>query len=269
VESAPIEAEVLLRHAAGLDRAALYAHWTQPVAETIWVRYVSLLEGRAAGRPTAYLVGEREFYGLSFHVDDRVLIPRPETELLVDTALRDLRDVSSPVIADVGTGSGALAVTLAVRRADAAVYATDVSEDALNVARLNARRHGVIDRMHFLAGDALAPLLDRGVRVEAIVANPPYVPPHARGELPAEIRDHEPAVAVFAPGPRGTEVHERVAVDALQVLVPGGLLVLEVAAKWEQASRVAAMLQQAGYRDVRIVQDLAELDRAVCARSPH
>lgn len=263
VGSAAIEAEVLLRRASGLDRAVLYGRWTQPLTVTIWLRYRGLLEGRAAGRPTAYLVGEREFYGLPFYVDERVLIPRPETELLVDVVLGEIRGVVSPVIADVGTGSGAIAAVLAGRRLDATVYATDVSDAALDVARLNARRHGVADRVHFLPGDTLIPVIERGVHVHVVVANPPYVPRHASDELPVEIRDHEPPVALFSPGPRGTELHDRIALQASQVLLPGGILVMEVAAKWDQAGRVAAMLQQAGYRDVRRVRDLAGLDRAV------
>ncbi|MDR5683347.1 MAG: peptide chain release factor N(5)-glutamine methyltransferase [Armatimonadota bacterium] len=263
VESAPIEAEVLLRHAARLDRAGLYVRWTQPVSEAVWRRYVDLLEGRAAGRPTAYLVGEREFCGLGFAVDERVLIPRPETELLVDVALEAIRGIAAPVVVDVGTGSGAVAVVLAVRRPDLRAYATDVSRAALEVASGNARRHGVASRVTLLAGHALVPVIERGVRAHAVLANPPYVPRHARDELPAEIRDHEPPVALLSEGPRGTEIHERIAFQAPRVLLPGGTLAMEVAAKWHQAQAVAELFEGLGFEHVRILRDLAGLERVV------
>ncbi len=224
-----------------------------------------LLEARASGKPTAYLVGEREFYGLPFTVDERVLVPRPETELLVDLALEAVRWIRAPVLVEVGTGSGAVAVALAVNRPDAVVYATDVSPKALEVAAVNARRHGVTDRISLLVGDALDPVIARGVRAHAVVSNPPYVPPEARDELPPEVLA-EPEVAVFAPGPTGIELHGRIVRDAPHVLHPGGLLALEVAAQWDQASRVATLLRDAGFAEVRTVRDLAGLERVVAGR---
>ncbi|MDR7594282.1 MAG: HemK/PrmC family methyltransferase, partial [Armatimonadota bacterium] len=134
VEAAALEAEVLLRCALGVTRAQLYVRWPASVEEGAWRRYVELLEQRGSGRPLAYLVGEREFCGLPFWVDERVLVPRPETEHLVEVVLEATRDVKDPAYVDVGTGSGAVAVALAVRRPDATVYATDVSRDALAVA---------------------------------------------------------------------------------------------------------------------------------------
>ncbi len=265
VQAAALEAEVLLRHALGVDRAQLYAHWPHPVGEGAWARYLALLEQRASGKPLAYLVGEREFFGIPLYVDHRVLVPRPETECLVEVALLHTRGVDGPVYVDVGTGSGAVAVALAVHRADATVYATDVSCEALTVAEANARRHGVSARVRLLKGDVLVPLQEGGVRAHVVVSNPPYVPPHARAELPPEVLA-EPEVAVFAPGPRGVELHERIADQARSVLHEGGLLALEVAAKWGQAQQVAAYLEAAGYREVRIVQDLAGLDRVVLGR---
>lgn len=265
VASSELEAEVLLRHATGLDRVALYTRWDRPPAPEAWARYVALLEARASGKPTAYLVGEREFYGLPFAVDERVLVPRPETELLVDLALEAVRGIQEPVLVEVGTGSGAVAVALAVNRPDAVVYATDVSAEALEVAAVNARRHGVTDRVCLLAGDALGPVIARGVRAHAVVSNPPYVPPEARHELPPEVLA-EPDVAVFAPGPTGIELHARLVCEAPHVLHPGGLLALEVAARWDQASRVAMLLQDAGFAEVRTVRDLAGFERVVAGR---
>ena len=262
---AALEAEVLLRCVLGLDRAQLYVRWSAPVPADAFARYVQLLEQRAARRPVAYLTGQREFFGLNFQVDERVLVPRPETEHLVEAVLQETRDVASPVYVDVGTGSGAVAVALAVARPDATVYATDLSEEALAVGFSNVRRHGVTGRVHLLCGDTLAPLRQAGVRAHAVASNPPYVPPRARGELPPEVLA-EPTLAVFAPGPRGVELHERIARESQEVLQPGGVLALEVAAKWDQASQVARFLQQLGYCRVRTLRDLAGLERVVVAR---
>lgn len=267
VESPELEAEVLLRHAAGLDRAGLYLRWTQPLSPEAWARYVRLLEVRGAGTPTAYLLGEREFYGLPFLVDGRVLIPRPETELLVDLTLEAVRHVPDPVVVEVGTGSGAVAVTIAVHRREAVVYATDISPDALEVARENAHRHGVLDRVRFLQGDLLEPVVAQGVRAHAVVSNPPYVPPQALEELPREVRA-EPAIAVLAPGPTGTELHARLVAEARGVLEPAGLLALEVSPKWDQPDRVARMMREAGFGEVRVERDLAGLERVVVGRWP-
>ncbi|MDR7386429.1 MAG: peptide chain release factor N(5)-glutamine methyltransferase [Armatimonadota bacterium] len=265
VEAAALEAEVLLRCALGVTRAQLYVRWPASVEEGAWRRYVELLEQRGSGRPLAYLVGEREFCGLPFWVDERVLVPRPETEHLVEVVLEATRDVKDPAYVDVGTGSGAVAVALAVRRPDATVYATDVSRDALAVAERNAGRHGVSGRVQLLHGDALEPLLQAGLRAHAVAANPPYVPPSARSELPPEVLA-EPEVAVFAPGPRGVELHERIADQARAVLRESGVLALEVAAKWDQARQVMRTLERMGYREVRAVRDLAGLERVVVAR---
>jgi len=266
-ENPALEAEVLLRHAAGLDRAGLYVRWTQPPAPEVWARYVELLEKRGAGRPTAYLLGEREFYGLPFLVDERVLIPRPETELLVDLALGAIQGVPEPVVVEVGTGSGAVAVAIAVHCREAVVYATEISPEALEVARENARRHEVEGRVRFLLGDALVPARERGVQAHVVVSNPPYVPPQARAELPREVLA-EPPVALFAPGPTGTEVHARILAQAPEVLHPGGFLALEVSPKWDQPARVAHMMEEAGFEGVRVERDLAGLERVVAGRWP-
>ncbi len=267
IHEADVEAEVLLRHSLGFDRAQLYARWYNALPAEGWQRYMELLEQRAARRPLAYVVGEREFFGLRFAVDERVLVPRPETERLVEVVLELTRDVPEPVYVDVGTGSGAVAVALAVQRLDATVYATDISKDALAVAQENLKRHKVANRVHLVEGDALLPLLGSGIQVHAVVSNPPYVPPSAVGELPPEVLA-EPEVAVFAPGPRGVELHERIADQARTVLLPGGWIALEVAAKWEQAASVADLLSSLGYEAPQVVRDWSGLERVVMARWP-
>lgn len=214
---AHLEAEVLLRHMLGLDRAGLYARLPEPLSPEGMNAYTALLARRLAGEPVAYIIGQREFYGLSFYVDRRVFIPRPETELLVERTLHycqnggdtcgrsntgDTWDRSSGqglCLADVGCGSGCIAVTLAVHLPKARIYAIDISGDALAVAALNARRHGVAERVTFLQGDLLKPLPEP---VDIIVANLPYVSHPQLAGLPKGITAYEPLIALNG-GPDG------------------------------------------------------------------
>jgi release factor glutamine methyltransferase len=193
-----------------------------------------------------------------------VLIPRPETEVLVETVLDGVREVASPVIADVGTGSGAIAVSVAALRPDAAVVATDLSADALDVARANAVRHGVADRIRFLQGDLLAPLRAANARLDALACNPPYVTAEAAASLPREIREFEPAMAVVTPGPADA-VHARLIHGAPEVLAPEGWLALEVAAG--QAPRIVELLHRSGRFEIpRVRRDGLGWDRVVAAQ---
>ena len=264
VDEAGITAEVLLRHSVGWTRAELYLRWHQPLAAGACARYQALLAERGAGRPVAYVIGHREFMGLDFAVDERVLIPRPETELLVETVLDLVRDTPAPTIVDVGTGSGAIAVSIAAARPDAALVATDLSGDALAVAEINAARHGVTGRVRFLQGDLLEPLARRRSCVHVVASNPPYVDPAIATTLPREIRSYEPALAVVAPG-YGESVHARLADQAPGVLAPGGWLVMEVAAG--QAERVVELLKRpTPYEDVIVRRDGIGWERVVAAR---
>lgn len=276
---APIEAEVLLRHVLGLDRAGLYIRWMQSLSAEAWGRYCELLEERATGRPVHYIVGQREFMGLPFTVDERVMIPRPETEGLVEYVIRAVRTTDAPfpregnrgtpprsnvVVVDVGTGSGCIAVSVAHFVREAAVYAIDISEDALTVARSNAIRHGVDGQIHWLHGDLLSPLpVDLSGRVDVVVSNPPYVPRGEREGLVREIRDFEPSGAVFVDGD-GTAVHRRLIADAPTWLAEAGLLVMEVG--FGQADVVAdAVRQDRRYATVSIAPDYAGIPRVVVA----
>lgn len=264
IDEAGITAEVLLRHALDLSRTELYRAWDRPVEAGAWARYQDLLAERAGGRPVAYITGHREFMGLDFLVDERVLIPRPETEALVETVLDILRERASPIVADIGTGSGAIAVSVAVLRPDAGVLATDLSADALEVARANAARHGIGDRIRFLDGDLLDPLIGAGHRVDVIVSNPPYVPLETAAALPREIRDFEPALAVVASGAVVT-VYARLAEAAPRVLRARGWLAVEVAAG--QAPRVVELLKRTSlYEPAQLRQDGLGWDRVVAAR---
>lgn len=201
---ARLEAEVLLSHMLGLDRAGLYARLPEPLSPEGMNAYAALLARRLAGEPVAYIIGQREFYGLSFYVDRRVFIPRPETELLVErTLLRGkARFGQGLCLADVGCGSGCIAIALAVHLPKARIYAIDISGDALAVAALNARRHGVAERVTFLQGDLLKPLPEP---VDIIVANLPYVSHPQLAVLPKSIAAYEPLVALNG-GPAGLDL---------------------------------------------------------------
>lgn len=264
IDEAAISAEVLLRHVLGLSRTELYLAWDRPVAPEAWARYQAHLADRVRGRPVAYIVGHREFMGLDFLVDERVLIPRPETEVLVAAVLDAITDVPSPIIADIGTGSGSVAVSVAVLRSDATVLATDIAPDALEVARANAARHGVADRVRFLQGDLLDPLAEVGSRFHVLACNPPYVTAEVAASLPVEIRDFEPAVAVLAQG-SADRFHGRLIEAAPAVLHPGGWLIMEVSAG--QATRVVELVRRAGtYEAEHTRRDGLGWDRVVAAR---
>lgn len=257
-----VEAEMLLRFVLRVDRAHLYTHWDGEVPDASRGRFQSLLEERAGGRPIHYIVGAREFMGLAFAVDERVMIPRPETELLVEFAVSRLRGRARPIVADVGTGSGCIAVSLAHLVAGARVYATDVSSAALEVAAANAARHGAADRVTVLQGNLLDPLpADLRGRVDAVLSNPPYVPEGRAPELPREIRDFEPREAILAAGD-GTGHHRRLAVSAPEWLRPDGMLAMEVGLG--QAPAVVRILEASGrYAAVGVERDGAGIGRVV------
>jgi len=268
VEEARLEAEVLLRHAAALSREELFTRPGAPLGASSAAAYAALIEARAAGRPTAYLVGRREFFGFEVLVDERVLIPRPETERLVETVREALAERPAPLIVEIGTGSGAVAIALARLFPRARAIATDCSATALDVARLNAAHQRVADRITWAEGGGLDPLAWRGLEgaVDALVSNPPYIPTRDLADLPREIRDHEPRVALDG-GDDGLAVHRRLVAGAARYLRPGGVLALEVAAVHAQARAVAGLLaaEGAAFAAPRIVQDYTGAERIVCA----
>lgn len=251
-----LTAEVLLGHALHRDRVYLYAHPEQELAEVEWLHYGRYLHERMGGKPTQYITKRQEFYGREFRVTPDVLIPRPETEHLINVALPLARDAETML--DVGTGTGAIAVTLALENGSPAL-ATDISPAAAAVARDNAVRLGarvnvvVCDLM-----DAIAP-----ASIGLIVSNPPYVPLAQRKGLQREVRDFEPPVALYG-GETGFDIYQRIVADAPRVLRPGGWLVMELGFGCHQ--RVAEML--AGWNDLRIEPDLAGIPRVIAARRP-
>lgn len=265
IDAAGLEAEVLLRHVLGLSRTGLYLAWEREVGPEKWDQFRSLLQERSTGRPVAFIVGHREFMGLDLIVDERVLIPRPETEVLVEFLLHVLRDLPAPRIADVGTGSGAIAVALAHYLPTAHILATDVSGAALEVAAMNARRHNVAARVTFAEGDLLAPVREQGwMDLDAVASNPPYVAPEAVRQLSREIREFEPEIAVVDPA-GGTAFHQRLIEGATGILRKAGWLVVEVGAG--QAPEVVELFQRTGaYAEIRTIPDLLGIERTVAGR---
>jgi release factor glutamine methyltransferase len=254
------DTETLLLHLVGKNRAWLIAHLDEDFAGCTAIRFASLLDRRQRGEPIQYIVGETEFFGLPFKVTPDVLIPRPETEHLVEKAIELAARHAAPRIVDVCTGSGAIAVALARALPAVTITATDVSKAALTVARENALRNGVEPRIRFLEGDLLAPLA--GEQFEIVVANPPYVPTIERESMSVEVRDHEPALALFA-GVDGLDVYRRLISAAPSVLVPGGFIALEIG--YGQARAAEELLAAAGFRHIEFIPDLQDIPRVACA----
>ena len=267
-DSARLDAQVLLGHVLGVERTRLYAYPETGITPKEERQFFALIERRGRGEPVAYLVGHQEFYGLDFLVDRRVLIPRPETELLVETALNVCRERldagQTPVVADIGTGSGAIAITLAVEEPRLPyLYATDISMDALEVADLNCRRHHVEQRVRLLHGDLLTPLPEP---VDVFTANLPYVGTNEMGILEADVRDYEPHLALFS-GDEGLDALRRLFLQAQhsRVVSEGAVFLLEIGYRQREAlnEMVHEMWPQA---DVMFKKDYAGWDRLLQVR---
>ncbi len=254
-----LEAEWLLGHVVGLTRAQLHAHPDRKLNTAEWKTYRHLIERHRQHEPIAYIVGHKEFYGLDFYVDRRVLIPRPETELLVEKGLEIGRSASHPLtIADVGTGCGAIAISLALHLPQAYIYALDVSPQALEVAARNCRRHKVEKRIHLLQSDLLSSLPEP---VDLIVANLPYVSRAEWEQLPPTITAYEPRLALDG-GPDGLDLIRRLLAQARSHLKPQATVLLEIGATQRAAVTHLARLYLPT-ATVEVVQDYAGLDRMV------
>ena len=256
VESPVPTAERLLSHALGTDRAGIYARdgLTSQEAKA----FGRALCRRCAGEPLQHVTGEQGFRRIVLRVRPGVFVPRPETEVLVETVLEELRSVEVPVVIDVATGSGAVALAIADERPDATVLATDLSSEAVALARENADALGAALRV--FEGDLLQPIPgDLVGRVDAVVCNPPYVPEETRDSLPADVLA-EPALAVFG----GIEIYERLFAQAVRWLVPGGLVAVEI--EESAAELVSKALKHAGFEAIAVRKDLTRRDRVVTGR---
>ena len=271
VPSFTLAAELLLLYVLGRDRSWLYAHPEEQISTADARRFFALLARRANGEPTQHLTGKQEFWGLEFEVTHNVLIPRPETEHVIEVALdrlavRELRAGrkqtligESLQIADIGTGSGCIAISLAKELPAATIYATEISPLALAVARRNANRHNLADRVRFLEGnllDGVPPLLD------LIVSNPPYVGRREAATLMREVRDHEPEIALYG-GEEGYEIYADLITQAAVHLQPGGFLVLELG--HNSLPAVQPLLDATAWTNVGVSNDLAGIPRVLGA----
>jgi release factor glutamine methyltransferase len=271
IENARLEAELLLAGLLGMRRLDLYLQYDRPISEAELTQYRAYIIRRSKREPLQYILGRAAFRKLELQVDRRVLIPRPETEVLVDQVLHwlgtsgraDQRNNGKPLVLEIGTGSGAIALSLA-QEAEARVVATDVSAGALEVAQANAHRLGLAEHIEFRAGE-LYQAAQAGERFDVIVANPPYIGETERDTLAPEVREWEPALALFG-GPDGMSMIARIVTGALDWLRPGGLLALEMGA--HQGAAVTGLLAARGaYASVRMHRDLAGRERVVLAES--
>ena len=255
-----LEVELLLGLVLGLDRVQLIVDADRPLRRDELARYRALHQRRRAGEPVAYLRGVREFYGRNFRVDARVLVPWPETEILVEVALRRTRALSlSARVLDLCTGSGCVAITLARERPTIRIMGADISEHALVVARENASRLGATHQIVLLHSDLYAALAP-GAKFDLITANPPYIPDPEIPSLPVDVRAFEPRLAL-AGGDDGLAIVRRIVAQAPSFLAPGGVLALEIGA--EQAPQASVLLEQAGLTAIERERDYAGHERVV------
>jgi release factor glutamine methyltransferase len=263
VPSPRMNAELLLMFTLSCDRAYLYAHPERELTADEHLRYHEALAERIRGVPAQYITGHQEFWGMDFIVTPAVLIPRPETEHVIETVLDRARQAGSPspCIADVGTGSGCIALALAKELPQAEIYATDISPAALEIARINAARNQFESRIHFREANLLAGLADNAF--DFIVSNPPYVGESEEDSVQLEVRKFEPRSAVFG-GQTGLEVIARLVPQAHAALKPGAWLVIEISGTI--ADEVKRLL--AGWKEIRIVNDLQNIPRVIAAQKP-
>ncbi|MGB9866300.1 MAG: peptide chain release factor N(5)-glutamine methyltransferase [Bacillota bacterium] len=269
IASAAADCSLLLAKAMGWDRYRVLAEPRCSVAPAAMELYRGFIARREQFEPVQYILGEQEFMGLSFQVSPAVLIPRPETETLVEGVIEFLSrcEEAQPLVAEPCTGSGCIAVSLAKFLPSCQVVASDVSQEALEVAKRNAQRHAVLDRVELLWGDMLEPIVQRGLQrqVVVVVCNPPYVPEPHLSQLPEEVRLYEPELALNG-GPDGLRYYRTLASQAPQLLRPGGMLAVEVDS--EKARDVVDILGAAGcFSRIEVRKDLAGLDRVVLART--
>lgn len=254
-----LDAGVLLAHVIQRDRTFIITHSDDSVRDDLIAQFQDVIARRASGEPVQYITGHQEFFGLDFEVSDAVLIPRPETELLVETAIELLRSNDQPFICDVGTGSGCIAIAVLHEVPTATALAIDVSEQALEVAKRNAQKHAVADRITFLLSDCFAALTESH-SLDMVVSNPPYVGINALGGLQREVREYEPRVAL-TPGGDGLAIIERLVREAPGVLKPRGYLLLEIG--FDQRDKVLKLVNPGLWNIIDVHKDLQGIPRTV------
>jgi release factor glutamine methyltransferase len=263
IESPRAEAQILLAHVLKCKKVDLLVRYDEQPSEAERTRFRELIHRRVAGWPVAYLVGTRDFYLLSFEVSPAVLVPRPETEMLVLEGLAFIKPLKAPTVLDLGTGSGCIAVSIAHQKRDAKVTAVDVSPDALEVAKRNAAKHDVAERVEFLQGDLFAPLA-AGSTFDLVVSNPPYIAHGEFASLAPDVRDHEPRAALDG-GSDGLAFYRRIASGVGPFLKPGGRLLLEIGSTQDEAVR-ATLAERPELEVGATLKDMAGHPRVVSAK---
>jgi release factor glutamine methyltransferase len=263
IAGARLEAQLLLAHVLGCSRMQLYTGFDKPLGEPELAAYRGLIKRRLGGESVSYLLGEQEFWGLPFHVDEHVLVPRPDTETVIEVVRAARADRSAPCrILDLCTGSGAIAIALAKELPGATIVATELSAEAVAIARKNADRNAVADRVDVRAGDLFAPVA--GERFDIVVSNPPYIASAVIPTLSKEVQ-REPRMALDG-GPDGLAFYDRICAAAPAHLVPGGMLVVEHG--YDQAAAVRERFERAGFRDVILTHDLGKNPRVTRGTRP-
>ena len=269
IDSPSLDAEVILSHLLDYKRIDLYIHPDKPVEDTVVMHYKEAIRKRSQRVPLQYITNHAEFMSLDFYVDERVLIPRPETELLVEAVIKRaqmLTHKNEIVIVDIGVGSGNIAITLAKKIDKARIFAIDISPDALAVAKINAQRHQVLDKITFLCGDIFKPLEGYGIesKISFIVSNPPYISSNEFNSLQKEVRDFEPYVALIS-GQDGLQMFKRIIANTNTWLKPGGYVIFEAGEK--QARKVARLLEDRGcFKKADFLKDYQHIYRIVIAQ---
>jgi len=269
IDSPRLAAEVLLAHVLGVKRIDLYLDFERPLTSAEVSQYRELVRRRVAREPLQYITGRQEFWSLEFIVNNHVLIPRPETELLVEQAVEHCKEriksgEQRVAVLDLCTGCGAVAISIAKEMPQATLWASDISSEAISIAKANAQRHGVSGKIEFLEGDLFGPARDKGLHFHIIVANPPYVAEEEYEKLPPEVRDYEPRVSLDG-GPGGMVIIERILREAPDFLKPKGVVIIEMSpAQVAEAKDLISSLPR--YRICRVLKDYSGLDRVVVAQ---
>ncbi len=262
IESARLDAEVLLAHVLKQERIYLYVHFDEPMEQDELAQFRQYVAKRARHIPVAYIIGKREFMGLSFKVTPDTLIPRPDTEILVESALDNIDKDAAVNIADIGTGSGAIILSLLKNRDKARGFTVDISAKAIDVAKENAQKLAVDDRCEFFTGDLFAPLNARKSFFEAIVSNPPYIPREDIATLESDVKDYEPLSALTDNGD-GLSFYRRLFAEGKMYLTDNGFMAVEIGI--HQAEAVKKIAEANDWHKIKIIKDYAGIDRVVMA----
>ena len=262
IESARLDAEVLLSHILGQERIYLYVHFDEPMEKAELSKFREYVKKRAQHMPVAYIIGEKEFMGLPFKVTPDTLIPRPDTEILVENVLANADKQEAVKIADIGTGSGAIILSLLANLPKAQGKTVDIVAKAVEVAKENAQSLQVADRCEFFVGDLFAPFAESGDKFDIIVSNPPYIPQKDIATLEADVRAYEP-VSALTDGGDGLSYYRRLLAEGKRYLKENGFIALEIGI--HQAQAVKRIALDNGWRNIKIIKDYAGIDRVVLA----